>query len=447
MGIRIGIKVQLWAWIFMCGVILPTRSYLSVELHGSMNMHGYYFVDVYIGNPTQKQSLIIDTGSSHIGFSCATCLQCGKHDVQPYNLSKSTTAKWCNLSGNDRNRCKYVQIYNEGSIVSGEYFEDILSFEESNSDVKYFFNGFRMHYNKLGCHEIETQLFINQNASGIMGLGIRNQDLKDNFINFLLLSVSKYYENENSDIILSLCLLKNGGIMNIGRYNDDIIEFDPANNNIEIKNQILWIPLVLDTSVYRVKLEIIMKSSDILWAFGNTEDTIGVVIDTGSTFSYFPKSIYKLIRKNFDQLCTTIDQKLGICQIVHDILCWTSIKDINNKFPNITMKFFGQPNYITWTYHSYLYKTNSGFWCLAIEEHKFQLDEDDIILGMSYLKNKQIILDPKNRMIGINSLLLKQCKKNKDWIRNKESKYKSNLELRYNLIISTIYLIWDIVSD
>lgn len=41
-------------------------------LYGCSDL-GYDYVNIYVGNPPQKQSLIIDTGSSITAFPCDAC--------------------------------------------------------------------------------------------------------------------------------------------------------------------------------------------------------------------------------------------------------------------------------------------------------------------------------------------------------------------------------------
>lgn len=52
-----------------------------------------YWVNIYVGTPPQKQSAIIDTGSSLLAFPCSDCgSNCGHHLSRPFNISASMTS-------------------------------------------------------------------------------------------------------------------------------------------------------------------------------------------------------------------------------------------------------------------------------------------------------------------------------------------------------------------
>jgi len=80
----------------------------SVALFGNSSSLNYYYVNIYLGTPPQKQSLIIDTGSSLTAVPCKPhIMNCGRHMNQYYDISKSNTSKVldCNLEG-----CKQFQF-------------------------------------------------------------------------------------------------------------------------------------------------------------------------------------------------------------------------------------------------------------------------------------------------------------------------------------------------
>ena len=55
---------------------------------------GYYYVNLFIGSPSQEQSVIIDTGSGQLAVPCSECVSCGKsHIHKPFDLRKSSTNK------------------------------------------------------------------------------------------------------------------------------------------------------------------------------------------------------------------------------------------------------------------------------------------------------------------------------------------------------------------
>lgn len=70
-------------------------SSVSLALYGSVHSTAYWFADVFIGSPRpQRQSLIIDTGSSVMGFPCLDCQnRCGRHIDNAYDRSTSGSVK------------------------------------------------------------------------------------------------------------------------------------------------------------------------------------------------------------------------------------------------------------------------------------------------------------------------------------------------------------------
>lgn len=48
-----------------------------IPLHGNTSL-GYYYANIYIGSPPQKQSVIVDTGSGQLALPCEKCISCGK---------------------------------------------------------------------------------------------------------------------------------------------------------------------------------------------------------------------------------------------------------------------------------------------------------------------------------------------------------------------------------
>lgn len=102
----------------------------EVPLLGVIQTDGYYFIDIYVGWPNpQRQSVILDTGSSLLGFTCTNCSQCGVHNDKPFNPRLSTTSRWLGCNGvcecSSQNVCTYSVEYEEGSSLHGHMFTDV----------------------------------------------------------------------------------------------------------------------------------------------------------------------------------------------------------------------------------------------------------------------------------------------------------------------------------
>lgn len=69
----------------------------STPIFGNSSAINYYFADLYIGDPPQKQSLIIDTGSHLTAVPCLPhCERCGNHLNKYYDMRLSSKSKIVN---------------------------------------------------------------------------------------------------------------------------------------------------------------------------------------------------------------------------------------------------------------------------------------------------------------------------------------------------------------
>jgi len=61
----------------------------SQKIYGNSSEFMYYYIDIEIGTPPQKQSVIIDTGSEYIGIPCKqTCTFCSNHIYPQFDMSR-----------------------------------------------------------------------------------------------------------------------------------------------------------------------------------------------------------------------------------------------------------------------------------------------------------------------------------------------------------------------
>jgi len=179
----------------------------SARLYGNIDYYAYWFVDLLVGTPAQRVSVILDTGSGLAGFPCAGCPHCGKHIDPNFDFSKSSTAKWLPCGGGCRGSCKkghcsYHQGYQEGSAIDGWWFNDWVRLGDAiqrNPPV----------FTAVGCHQNENKLFYTQQANGILGIRGSGTLLRTLF-------QDKAHVNAN---IFSMCLAEWGGRLVVGGYN------------------------------------------------------------------------------------------------------------------------------------------------------------------------------------------------------------------------------------
>nr|ABK31938.1 aspartic protease 7 [Toxoplasma gondii] len=325
---------------------LPLRSYA----YGNIHQTAYYFADVVVGTPAvQRQSLILDTGSSVLAFPCTSCKSCGRHMDPPFDCSSSSTCKsvpcsstcthsapaynnrsLISLQLNSPPLCAYRVSYMEGSSLQGFWHEDQTNF---------------------GCHVQETELFVDQKASGIWGLEIWSQFGPETYM---------------TPTSFALCLAEHGGAFSIGDANGEL----------------------------------------------HTSDT--VLLDSGTTMSYFPTRIYDEIVSAIEDVDDEVAYELlppsasprqsqaVKVESTAGELCFYLPKgraDLS-YFPDIWLHFKAGSGWVRWQPASYLYtKGNEHYRCVAMSDDP-RADSSGV-LGSSFFIGHDLIFDVRHEMIGI----------------------------------------------
>jgi len=184
--------------------------------------YGTHYIDLWVGSPPQRQTVIVDTGSSTTAFPCSECIDCGvdedtgeHYHMDPnFDEAKSTTfqqsscrPKWaahygperrcpigrCQFKSETYNYCEMIALYAEGSSWIAKASSDVvypmgphehvLSSPDRReefgvgvgmgdiSDEKPFdWMDFRL---KFGCQTELKGMFNSQLENGIMGMDNR----------------------------------------------------------------------------------------------------------------------------------------------------------------------------------------------------------------------------------------------------------------------------------
>lgn len=321
-------------------------------------------MDVLVGSPPQRQSVILDSGSSLLGFPCSDCGRyCGKHLDPALNVSLSETAEpyscfdercvlagrqhnLCGSSGQSLNSCLYYQVYSEGSSIEGFYFSDKIGFapDDAISDPEQKTKGDRdgsfrdggevrqIRYNHIGCHSRETILFTTQQANGILGVSFPKNGKQATLLDAMLGSMT---ENPK---LFSLCAGEHGGELSVGGYNPALHVKSraalgsawkwrlrsSANALPKLIDDVVWVPLASDSSYSLAATRLLDHELRVI-AQGNFGETL---VDSGTTYSYFPPDLYDRIERYLvSDICHANNQKsasesAGLCITgTGDIIC------------------------------------------------------------------------------------------------------------------------------
>lgn len=450
----------------------------AIPFYGGVDRNVYFFTSLLVGTPAQRQSVILDTGSSLLGFPCTYCLKCGRHMDAPFNPTASSSHKWlscfdshcysasCTLFAPSR-ACAYMQDYSEGSKVAGAYFSDVIAIGEATSHSKF------VRYDHIGCHTEETRLFVSQTANGIFGLAAPKASNQRSLIDVL-------FNSQNTQTrLLSLCAADDGGVMHVGGYNSSfhipslsrpaphrrvlsaiqslsgditlrpLLEAQTAINNATRAPSLFskgttraesdspfqmhrrWLQaqptganLLRNTSVSRSILQKFTSNSTVpvVWVsnisprsyairvqyleilFGaysrNLSLSTTCLVDSGSTYTYFPSAVIQDLRHAFGELCAS--NPSGFCSLPrqptqHD-LCWTRVAPsaLPHMYPSLILHLPDKAQ-VEWRPESYFStEIDDNEWCIQADSRSNQ----DCVLGMPFFKHKNVIMDQDRKLIG-----------------------------------------------
>ncbi|CAE7534104.1 BACE1 [Symbiodinium sp. CCMP2456] len=240
----------------------------------------------------------------------------------------------------------------------------------------------------LGCHLDERKLFYTQKVNGIFGLaphGItgRSNVLKDLF-------KDKAHVNT---AVFAICLGEWGGELSVGGYDT---------RYAALGSRMQWLPLH-HAGYYGVDLRSILFGSQVV---ANSEEFTGrTVVDSGTTFTYFPAKVFETLRQSVAATCQ--GSRCGARSAGKD--CWllpTGSRPA--KFAPIILTFAGGNGgadiSVSWPANAYLFRRGmrgvDGFeaWCLAFASNGFS---KETVLGISFFMHKLLVFDTASSKLGV----------------------------------------------
>jgi len=342
----------------------------TARLYGSVYGYAYWFVDILIGTPTeQRTSVITDTGSVLCGFPCSGCHGCGHHIDQAFAPEKSESFSWVECREHAcqcrDNFCRYSQSYTEGSSIAGRLFHDWVRLGDDFQSNPFVVA-------EMGCHDKETKLFTSQKANGIMGLAVTRSKSRPSILQSLFASTNA--------AVFSMCLAQFGGAIVVGGYNSSYFEEgvkDPTfvSMNTDGTYQVQLSQLTIPAAKYESNR-----------GFGRT------IVDSGTTYTYFPSGIYRAMLKALDEYC-----KNKCPGRRNGRNCYSmQAKDLH-KFPVMNLNIGGEKT--EWKPRSYLYPGQGGSqFCLGFDDNG---SHGGTVLGATWMIDHEVIFDIEKKQLGI----------------------------------------------
>ncbi|CAK74096.1 unnamed protein product (macronuclear) [Paramecium tetraurelia] len=399
-------------------------------IHGSSDL-GYYFVNIYVGNPPQRQSVIIDTGSSITAFPCDACDQtksCGIHLDQYYIRNNSSTQEEldcksqfgeCTCLRCLNQQCIFSISYSEGSHLEGFYLKDQVIFGdllmEANSVTSVF-----------GCTTRETNLFKTQQANGIMGLSPKT----NTSLAFPNIVDDIHTQHNGMNLFFAICIGRIDGYMTIGQYDYSRHQKNSAYYTIQYMH-------TQNKPVYGVKISQIKVHNKTILAGADLQSGGGSFIDSGSTLVNAHPDVTRALVNFF--VCESAN--CPQMQFNDDLACYVYNKTLHGSFEQFisffpTYQFIMENNFIfDWTPRDYLTKdmVQHDAYCLPVAGYSGSVR---MILGQVWMRNWDIGFDKENLTLtfvrsNCSSDQLKHNFTADDWFQNELNQSNITVKTRY----------------
>ena len=386
------------------------KLYLPSNIYGSAFGLNYYYTNLYLGDEMKKQTYILDTGSTITTAPCQPyCIKCGNHLNSYHNVKDSSKVISCNddkcrmvkSSCDKDNTCSFKTSYSEGSSLSGIYINELIRFGED-------YNSKEGDYVPIGCTTSEDNLFYTQKADGIMGLG----NNENNFISIL----NKVGAIENT--IFGLCLAQMGGYFSIGEI-----------NNTFHREEITYLKMEKISFFFSLNMNKIYVNDKMITKY--SKNKYSLIIDSGTTISYFPEEIFNEMVTNIKSICSSSQNRCGYYEYDRDFGPCFSF-DSRNQMEEAVYKYWPNISFIledykyNWTPDEYLFNDTNKMkirGCMGFNKGGGKR----FTMGSTWMIGHEIIFDRKNNRIGI---VEANCDKNNNKTMNIigiEKGYKENI--------------------
>lgn len=367
-------------------LLYPSHGSNTISFGNDLGWLHYTWID--IGTPSVSFLVALDAGSDLLWVPC-DCLQCAPlssasyaaasldRNLNQYIPSSSTTSRplpcnhqLCNSKStcvSSTQACTYTVNYlSENTSTSGVLVEDILHLSAISSD------GSTSSLRKqaiIGCGQKQSGGYLDGVApDGLMGLGFGDKSLPS------LLAKDKLVHDS-----FSMC------------FGDDdtgsILFGDKGSAGQQ------YTPFVSSDGKY----ETYMVEVDAT-CIGNSclkETSFKALIDSGTSFTFLPNSIYESVVLEFDKL---VDEKQLNFEGSPWKYCYASRSHQSPKIPSVKLKFTSSSSFVVHAPIILVYDDLRGddAFCLAIQP----VEGDVGIIGQNFMTGYRIVFDRETLMLG-----------------------------------------------
>ncbi|KAF8036262.1 hypothetical protein BT93_C2087 [Corymbia citriodora subsp. variegata] len=342
---------------------LPNGDYgehAQLPIQGGSPGTGEFVVTVGLGTPKVDLPLIFDTGSDITWAKCKTCHGCSDQQGPSFEPSESTT--FSNLPCNS-SECTYSIHYADGSRSDGYYVQDLLTLTPEYQFQSFIF----------GCSQSYSDDF--GATAGVLGLGQGDNTL-----------ISRI-ESEFSNIF---CYCIPGSESSSGYLLFGLKALSTCQTN-------KITPLIIDQdnpSYYFVNLLGIAVGNQTV-SLSSESPTLRTVIDSGTTITRLPPSIYKAVRAEFVEYMSTYRVAKPLLPLLDT--CYDLRGQENVKLPKMILQFENtdvtlDPSAVVWR------ENDDAQVCLAFAPNSPKSKMQDlVIIGNAQLRNQNVLYNIQDK--------------------------------------------------